>query len=480
MLVYRRVLSFEIWRMANKFKITAVLLFVTNLVALYCIHMYACKDAIIELNVRPNEVSSHRLRHLPRGYLVNLKYDGQQASTEHALVLQQCWLSALNLTSVSIVEPFLRQTVYQGYPPKQSESVGLVFSDLHDVRHYNSISRKLGFAQVATWNDFIENAPRSVVFVNLGCLYAPHTHTSIACPNNWTKCCSVNPKQDGMDFLHNHGFCIVKVIDLETLGLSLSSHNVRNVLYAPWEPEEVVLVFSHWMQANSAQNIPQCHRVFRKSAMEELHVPSRQLLQESSAYRERYLGGKAKGIHLSVMIRVERVIEQSAEGGHSAIARQNKTKRRAYLDKCFTTLLETVKRFGNKRRPFVMTDVGRFSSNSWNRILSELNYSQTEAKHVFNTTKKAVEVLVNQQFDEWEESFVHSTWHTNHWQSPAYIAALQRAIAINSDCLLLFGGGNFQEVALSAYLHKHSNKSTHCIHFVCVSRQLKQNLMHLL
>ena len=88
-------------------------------------------------------------RQLLRGYLVNLKYDGQQGSAEHALVLQQCWLGAFNL-SIHIVEPFLRQTVYQGYPPPQLDGPLLVFSDLHDLDHYNNVSQSRGSAQVAT------------------------------------------------------------------------------------------------------------------------------------------------------------------------------------------------------------------------------------------------------------------------------------------------------------------------------------------
>ena len=40
----------------------------------------------------------------------------------------------------------------------------------------------------------------------------------------------------------------------------------------------------------------------------------------------------------------------------------------------------------------------------------------------------------------------------------------------------VFGGGNFQEVALSEYLHKHPNTSTQCVHIICASRALQRNL----
>ena len=469
--------------MTNKFGVVLVLLFLANFAILYCTYI---ESGSKECSLGDGDYTgTNTLFSPPKRYLLNLKYDGQQSSAEHALVLQQCWLGALNLTSLYIVEPFLRQTVYQGYPPRQ---VGrglhktLVFSDLHDLAHYNAVSRRRGFAQVATWRDFLDNSPRKVVFVNLGSSHTPTTHYSIVCPSNSShNCCSLVPTPDGMDFFSGNGFCVVKIVNLYSgQGHSLGDVGLRESLFGSWKPEEVTLILSHWMQANSAQHFSQCYRIFRRSVMTELLAPSNQLLDESAAYRERFVGGKANKM-LSVMIRVERVIEQSVEGGHAVVARQSQTLRRAHLDNCFSTLFQTVdKSSGKNTELFVMADVGRFSSNSWNRILSELNYSKPEARHVFDTTRGAVERLANQTFAEWENTFVHSTANSSHWRSPAYIAALQRTIAVSSDCLLLFGGGNFQEVALSAYLQKHPSKSTQCVHIVCASRSLKRNLLDIL
>ena len=468
---YVNLLDFN---MLLKFSIVTTLLLVASVVVLY---MHVCRDTLAKIKSSDSTRHRRHYRQLSRGYVLNLKYDGQQASAEHALVLQQCWLGALNLTAVYIVEPFLRQTVYQGYPPHQLAGDLLAFSDLHNLVHYNVVSRNRGFAEITTWGDFMENGPRNIVFVNLGASYLPQTHYSMQCSDTSQRnnCCLLVPKHDGMEFLSINGFCVVKVIGPEH---SLSDHLFIDALFDPWKPEDVTVVFNHWMQANSAQHLPQCFRVFRRSIMTDLQLPSKQLLEESAAYRQRFLGSVRQ--MLSVMIRVERVIEQSVDGGHAAIARQNRTTRKAYLDKCFATLIETVKRFGNNTTPFVTTDIGKFSSNSWKRIFSELNYSKSEAKHVFAMTKTTVEKLVNQQFNDWENTFVNSTAKTCHWKSPAYIAALQRTIAINSDCLLLFGGGNFQEVALSAYLQKHPNSSTQCIHIICASRSLKRNLLDIL
>ena len=416
-----------------------------------------------------------RSRHSSRGYVVNLKYGGQQASAEHALVLQQCWLGALNLTSHTIVEPFVRQTAYQGYPPQKDESV-LSFSDLHDLAHYNHVSQSKEFAQLAVWKDFLENAPRNVVFVILG------SSSNTVCSSRMTRpglistsCCKLQLKSEETGFLSQKGFCIVRIVELSQQ--DLHNHTVTGALFGPWNPTQVTLVFNRWEQGNSAQRLSPCSGIFRKRVMTDLLMPSNQLLEEAKAYSDKFLGGR---VMLSVMMRVERIIEQSVEGGHLAIARQNKASRKEYLDQCFRTLFDRVYLMGNKRKPFVTTDVGVFSSNSWRRILSVLNYTSKEEEHVFNLAKTAVERLVNQTFADWEKTFVVSTASSRHWQSPAYIAALQRTIASSSDCLLLFGGGNFQEVALSAYVHNHPNRSAQCVHIVCASRELRRNLKKIL
>jgi hypothetical protein len=468
--------------MTTKFRVISALLLAANFAVLLFIYWKNAKKDCI-LKAENNVFIKVQLLSFPlQGYLLNLKYDGQLASAEHALVLQQCWLSALNLSSIYIVEPFLRTTVYQGYPPGQFAREfknPLVFSDLHDLAHYNSVSRRRGFAQVAKWEHFLENSPRRVVFVNLASPHFPQTNYSIECRDTSSRnCCLIQPIPDGMNFFLKNGFCIVRVINLHGPEHTLGDPSVRETLFGPWKPEDVTVIFNHWTQANSAQHFSQCYRIFRRSVMTDLLVPSKQLLKESRAYRERFLGGRAEHM-LSVMMRVERVIEQSVEGGHAVIAKQNRTTRKAYLDKCFMTLFETVNRLGAETRPFVMTDIGRFSSSSWNRILLELNYSKTEARHVFDMARASVERLANQSFADWEYTFVHSA-NSSRWRSPAYVAALQRAIAVEGDCLLLFGGGNFQEVALSAYLQKHPSKSTQCVRFVCVSRSLKRNLLDII
>lgn len=68
-------------------------------------------------------------------------------------------------------------------------------------------------------------------------------------------------------------------------------------------------------------------------------------------------------------------------------------------------------------------------------------------------------------FEEWEESFNKATGGV---KNNGYIAALQRTLASRAKCLVLVGGGSFQELALKDYLKNHPNKEDHCIHLLAL------------
>ena len=401
------------------------------------------------------------------GYVINLRYMGQQASAEQALILQQCWLGALGL-NMSIVEPFLVHTNYQGHPPfNVNISDVLSFSDLNDIETYNNVSRQKGFAQLATWTEFIENAPRKVIFV-----ISSNLNYSI------TKASKINGHcyETNVHFFFEKDFCIVRIVQLSKSSyMSLYNKYVINLIFGSWRPEDITIVFNYWKQSNGANRNGICNQVFRKKI---IVAPSKQLLTDAQLYQKNVLAGNNE---LSVMIRLERLIEQSAEGGHEAVAIQNKEERRAYVEHCFTTLIEKVQsyRLQNSRKPFIATDIGKFASKSWKHMLSELNYSKEEKEHIFSLTKAVISMLVNDSFPRWENTFL-TTSKSKFRNIPGYIAAMQRTIASMGACLILFGGGNFQEMALSAYIHNHPIKSSQCVKIVCASKELRRNLMTVL
>ena len=68
-------------------------------------------------------------------------------------------------------------------------------------------------------------------------------------------------------------------------------------------------------------------------------------------------------------------------------------------------------------------------------------------------------------FEVWEETFVTAA---DGVTTPGYIAALQRTLASQANCLVLMGGGHFQDLALQEYKRLHPVKKKACVHYVCV------------
>ena len=67
---------------------------------------------------------------------------------------------------------------------------------------------------------------------------------------------------------------------------------------------------------------------------------------------------------------------------------------------------------------------------------------------------------------KWEQSFIEAT---DGITDSGYIAAIQRTIVENSQCLVLFGGkSNYQQALLLAYKEKQVFKT--CIYEVCYEK----------
>ena len=69
-------------------------------------------------------------------------------------------------------------------------------------------------------------------------------------------------------------------------------------------------------------------------------------------------------------------------------------------------------------------------------------------------------------FKEWEDSFLQVTGNIT---DGGYIAALQRTIGSQADCLILVGGGTFRLGAISEYVHSHLKVSDHCYKFLAMA-----------
>ena len=116
----------------------------------------------------------------------------------------------------------------------------------------------------------------------------------------------------------------------------------------------------------------------------------------------------------------------------------------------------------------ITADIGKYGSNTFHWAVKD----KEKLAIGINETKTTMLELTNHtlSFEEWEESYVMAAGGITN---SGYIAALQRTIASQADCLvLIMGGGNFQDLALQEYGRLHQIKKKRCIHYVCIHRAI--------
>ena len=169
------------------------------------------------------------------------------------------------------------------------------------------------------------------------------------------------------------------------------------------------------------------------------------------------------------MIRVERFLTLKSSG------RSNET-----VDSCLRKTLAVYA--GLKRQPqwadsepYLTLDIGRFGSG----IMQKQSTVSMFGESLRDVTNLVTDLLVKvydgrwESIRQWEDSFLETTGGVHE---RGYVAMLQRGIAVQSDCLVLMGGGSYQEVAATQYLEAHPGPGQQCLHTVCAATALTTSL----
>ena len=399
------------------------------------------------------------------GYIVTLGFSGQQASGMQALVSQLCWVGSFGLP-MYVVEPFIR-----------NNTVGCIlnrgeprFSEYFDLRKFSEASTREGYTELASWNDFMKNAPRRTILITMNGINSTGTRLPtrvVYTAGKLTHGCYNLSYPIKFRYLleQMQDFCITEVITAPFAFLSekiFTAEEMYNVIFKKWKPEEVTLIISLWRAPwyvpNPKLEDPHFCRHSQGKRLRDRFYPSLQLLKHAEKYENMFLKSRNS---LAVMMRMEHVVYQILK------------KRKDWsLEVCLRNLTDTVKRIQkgfSTSKAFVTADIGNYKSASWGNLLPMYATSSNETQ-LMETVKRTVCALSNHEwtFDEWEKSFVQSTGGID---SPSYIAALQRTIASRADCLVLLGGGSFQKLALETYVQNHPDRSKWCIHLVCTHNE---------
>ena len=397
-------------------------------------------------------------------YIITRTYGGQLTRAIKNLMMQQCWAWGLGMQA-SIVEPFSSKSLLLHTPAlwdalRQGTMVDAArFSDYFDLEFYNHVSAAQRGVPLTIWEDFLTHAPRQAVVVATpmaSCEAMQRRGTQSSTDKNF------EVFVEGLELLK---FQVVKRVVIDC-----SDSNRGQKLTEELSPflSNATLVFSSWRSYGVVKTWlsvdSQCDASGKHPA--ERLAPSSRIQEHMKSYRSNVLRANKT---IAIMLRVERFLTLKSSG------RSNET-----VDSCLRKTLAVYA--GLKRQPqwadsepYLTLDIGRFGSG----IMQKEEAVSKFGESLKDVTKLVTDLLVK-VYDgrwgsilQWEDSFLEATGGVHE---RGYVAMLQRGIAVQSDCLVLMGGGSYQEVAATQYLEAHPGPGQQCLHIVCAATALTTSL----
>ncbi len=416
------------------------------------------------------------------GYLLTLKYAGQQTMASCALISQQCWLSS-NALPVHLVEPYMKSSHLIGYPNLLGESTTDLslsrFSDFFDLEHFNKYSDSIGSSTIKTWDYFLSNAPRDIIALTITNI---HDEDCIAHPRDmkyncrdgsvgqmvideFTSGCPVETEMEtAIAYLtKNHSFRLTREVCINCnkfiLTQSFSPELFTSLVFGDLNPKGVVVIANTWkysvVMSPNCEKSPRCSYCYLNtpypSGISQLIRSSKQLRADSNYYVRKVLNyNNAEEVSVAVMIRVEWMA----------------IEKRKSSSKCFSSLLEKFYSINAKANglPFVAMDIGKFGSDSFNTTYRNRQFHH--GKELFSKTMELIPAIYlnHWNFSSWESTFDVLASRRKPL-SNGYVAAVQRDIASRAKCLIVMGGGHFQQLAVEQYKVLHATNRK-CIHII--------------
>ena len=389
------------------------------------------------------------------GYIMALHYSDQLTGSCANVLNLQC-LAGHHLDNVRVVEPFLLMTNVLGINlssynnwhnlPKEN-SVKL--SNIFDIKAWSKYSDSRHYSPLVSWESFIQKHPPLLILVyhtwTLECSHQNHLHMVI---RDATK-----------NFVQGNGFEIVRHVCLDFRKTNIiSPKRLIDEIYGTYNPSSVVVIFNVWggiildkvTNYRLAVSGTRCNRLNDQRLSRHSELVSRDVIK----YTSRFMNNTKK--YVAVMIRFEYYGIK-----HKLINQSPESQRRQLLE-CFQNIgskLESLKHDKSIKHTLLTMDFSKHGSKDLRG-----NKSPYLNMTVLNeTVPKLFEVMFGKLFDqdEWERSFVSVA----QFKVPGYIAIMQKTLAANSDCLLLVGGGSFQESAKT--LHNELHPGAGCIIELC-------------
>ena len=179
-----------------------------------------------------------------------------------------------------------------------------------------------------------------------------------------------------------------------------------------------------------------------KEYTSKIHLDMLHPSQHMANVAERYVSSYLSPDYVAVMVRMEKALHVNRNATH-----------------CFRQTLDMwrkmVRDSGSiNTTTFLAADMGRFGSSTYTRA------TRNKLKKLFPRFFSEI-YGHHAAVQEWEETFLA----VSEVSSTAYVSVLQKVVAARGKCLLLVGGGSFQQHTLRLYLQGHSGEER-CVHIV--------------
>lgn len=288
----------------------------------------------------------------------------------------------------------------------------------------------------------------------------------------FTSDCKLSTGDISLAYLENRNFSIVRTVCFNCeyeMPAGFLPEMFTTHIFGNFRPSEVTVLFNKWKYSMSLT--PECKSSsFCKGTAtvlsERLNI-SKLLLHDA----ENYIRTVAhKESTVTIMIRLEWYI---------IMYRKEMSQMVTKVTNCLDKVENVYTNVAKNSIPFWALDIGKYGSSTYNFTLSKHNLSKTDFEILVNHVKSLVSKLHNKiwKFEEWENSFTYMPSQKS--EDKSYVATLQGAVAARSDCLILMGGGHFQQLALQQYLDRKSDPSQVCVHFVCMPRNWESAFQNL-
>lgn len=423
----------------------------------------------------------------PRGYIITQSYNGQMTRAIRNMMGQQCWAWSLgkHKGSVSVVEPFSSESklwhlkrFWDAY--ERDELYEAVhFSKYFDIDHYNKLSVSANNSPIVLWDKFLSDfkTPRDIILVMLPvgkCTLSQSKSSNNSAVEMPSSSCSVGKQISDLTraLKEKHDVSISKkiCIDCSVLKRQLTFDELQDMIYGGGDVSKFIVVMNTWRNFAYTQNwleVPSNCRAEESPKSSDKLVSSKAVIAHSNIYKEKFI--KSKRV-VAIMFRIERFLTLKVLG---------------HTDKSLSTCIKETLSLHDKllnqdtavkSNTFLTLDIGRFGSGLMQTKETVSKYNQSSLESIEETVQNMLGSVFKGQFKslhEWEESFIKATGGITE---RGYISMLQRDIATKADCLILMGGGSYQQVAVQQYIANHPDPSRQCIHAVCVSDSFKQSL----